>query len=78
MQRIGTKITVTVPDDLLKEIETLSSRFGMSKAEVSRRLIEVGLDVYKVYKPTGLIKLIEIVRKYKFRNVERTSLPKEE
>lgn len=78
MQRIGTKITVTVPDDLLKEIEIISSRFGMSKAEVSRRLIEVGLDVYKIYKPTGMMKLIEIVRKFKSKNVKKSSLPEEE
>jgi metal-responsive CopG/Arc/MetJ family transcriptional regulator len=73
MQKIGTKITVTVPDDVLKEIENLSTRLEMSKAEVSRRMLELGLDVYKTYKPTGIPKLAEIVRRYKKRKMETNS-----
>ncbi len=43
MQRIGTKVTVTVPDDLLYDIILISERFEMSKAEVIRLLLETGM-----------------------------------
>lgn len=70
MQRIGTKITVTVPEELLKEIEKIADRLQMTKAEVSRNLIETGLDTYKIYQKIGVVKLAEVIRKNKLKRQE--------
>lgn len=65
MQRIGTKITVTVPDKVLKEIDKVAERHQVSKAEASRMLLEIGLDAYRVYLPTGIINLAEFLKRLK-------------
>lgn len=67
MQRIGTKVTITVPEETLKDIEKIAERFQMSKAEVSRNMLELGLDTYKIYSKTGLVKIAEIVRKHRLK-----------
>ena len=65
MQKIGSKITVTVPDEILLEIEEIAERFDLSKAEVSRLLIETGLDTYKSFQLLGVAKLTEVSIKVK-------------
>jgi rRNA maturation endonuclease Nob1 len=67
MQKIGRKITVTVPDEILEEIEKISKKFDLSKAEVSRILIETGLDTFNSYHVTGVIKIADIAKKIKIK-----------
>lgn len=65
MQKIGTKITVTVPDEQLHEIERIAERLQVSKAEACRKLLGIGLDTYKIYEPMGIVKFADVVRKVK-------------
>jgi metal-responsive CopG/Arc/MetJ family transcriptional regulator len=44
MQKIGTKISLTISDDLLKEVETISKKIKRSRSAVLRQLIIVGLS----------------------------------
>lgn len=71
MQRIGTKITVTVPEDLLEEITQIAERFEMSKAQVARLLMETGLDTYKTFRLIGVVKLAEVARKNKLKRKKK-------
>lgn len=65
MQKIGRKITVTVPDEILLEIENIAERLDLSKAEVSRLLIETGLDTYNFFQLFGIVRLAEVAKKVK-------------
>lgn len=65
MQKIGRKVTVTLPEEILAEIEKIAERFDLSKAEASRFLIETGLDTYKSFQLLGVVKLAEVAKKVK-------------
>ena len=60
MQKIGTKITVTIPDEMLKDIEEIAKHHSMTKAKACRLLLKIGIDNYQIAKISGVAQLAEV------------------
>ena len=73
MQRIGTKITVTIPDEMLKDIEGIAKRYSMTKANVCRLLLEIGIDNYKVSAISGVALLADVAGNARKKLLKKTA-----
>lgn len=47
----------------IDRIDGIAERFKITRSEATRRLLEVGLDVYETYEKLGVVKLSEIVKR---------------
>jgi len=65
MQKIGKVVQITVTEEMDARIKEISEKHGVSKAQIYRNMIEVGLDLYNDLEKLGFGKLAEITNKMK-------------
>ena len=66
MQRMnGRKIEMMMTDKMLKRIEKLQKRHGMTRSEVIRRLCHYSLETYDDFESVGVPQAVELARKLK-------------
>jgi metal-responsive CopG/Arc/MetJ family transcriptional regulator len=65
MQRIGEQINVTIPEDLKEKIDQVAKRHDYSRSEATRKLLELGVEIYTEFESIGVPQLIEMINKGK-------------
>ena len=61
MQKIkGKNINLKLHQDTFAELDRIASRLNMTRTEVIRSLLGLGIDVFHKYEAVGIVKLIEI------------------
>ena len=66
MQKMeGRKIEMMMRDKMLKRIEKIQKRHGMTRSEVIRRLCHYSLETYDDFETVGVPQAIELARKLK-------------
>lgn len=62
MQKIegGKKYQILFPPDLLKDIERISKRSKLTRAQTIRMMLYMGVDMYEKFEATGIIKVMEV------------------
>ena len=73
MQKIGTKITVTIPDEILQNIEEIAKRYSMTKANVCRLLLEIGIADYNVANISKVVLLTEVAGNARKKLLKKTA-----
>lgn len=66
--KIGTLVSMTLPDEFVVELDRISGNFGISRAEAARKIIETGLDTFHIYEKIGVLKFAEIIKKSREAN----------
>lgn len=61
-QRIGPKVNVNIEEETLALIEELATAAGVTKAEMFRNCLEVGIDLGLQLKKMGAFKVAEFVK----------------
>ena len=60
-QRIeGKNLHIKFENDTIKELDRIAGRVGLKRADLVRKLLDLGIDVFRGYEKIGLVKLIEI------------------
>lgn len=67
-EKIGTPVVFTLPKETIAKLDEISKRFDISRAESARKILEVGLDTYRVYEGFGVVKLAEVVKRNRDNN----------
>lgn len=60
MQRIGKQIRITVTDLQEERVQAIAKKHNISKANVYRNTIDVGLDLYDDLERMGAVQITEI------------------
>jgi hypothetical protein len=65
MQRIpGSKKTaIILLDSQIEKLDEIGDRFGISRSEALRKIVDAGLDAYSVYEGLGVVKLAEVAKR---------------
>jgi hypothetical protein len=72
MQRIeGKPINFVITTELLEEVDRIALRFGLSRSEMLRNLIDMSCYAIRKYESVGLIKGLEIFDKLR-KTVDRS------
>jgi len=76
MQRIegSQRTSVMLLDHQLKKLDRIGERFGKSRSEVLRIILDAGLESYSIYENTGCAKLAEIIKKMREAHITRKQL----
>jgi len=61
MQKIdGRLINVMIPNVLLSEVDRIAKRQKTTRAEIIRRFLQAGVDIFSDFEKVGVVKLTEI------------------
>lgn len=59
----GPKVPVNYEREQLDRLQGIANKLGITRAEATRRTLNIGLDVFELYQSTGLVELAEIVKR---------------
>lgn len=59
----GRQVAVFLTDEQLVRLEKIAKRHKISRAEATRRMLDLGLDVYETYSSVGIPQLAEMVKR---------------
>lgn len=57
----GKPVTIKVPDSMLVEIERISKKRKMSKSEVYRMMLDLGIQLHKDMERVGVVAAVDFV-----------------
>jgi len=79
MQKIeGTKVHFIIPAELLSEIDRIAQRQGLTRSDIMRRFLDVGVEFFTDFERLGFVKVSEIFDRMKTtfaKNVGQQRLP---
>lgn len=61
MGKAEVKLNLWMPADMLEELETIATKRGLSKAEASRMLLSLGLEVHRDLSRVGVVRLADMI-----------------
>lgn len=67
-ERIGYYVGATLPKEMIAKLDEIGKRFDIPRAEVVRKILQVGLDTYGIYEGFGLVKLTEVIKRNRDNN----------
>ena len=63
MQRIGKQIALTVTEEQQEKVAKIAKRHNLKRAQVYRKMMDLGLGVYDNLEKVGVVKMGEITEK---------------
>lgn len=67
-ERIGYYVGATLQKEMIAKLDEIGKRFDIPRAEVVRKILQVGLDTYGIYEGFGLVKLTEVIKRNRDNN----------
>lgn len=68
----GKHLHIKFEEAAIQELDRISERIGLKRADVVRKLVDLGMDVFRGYERIGLVKIIEIKNRTKKAVKEET------
>jgi predicted DNA-binding protein len=66
MQKIdGRRLAVIIPNEMLKRLDRVAKRQEMTRVQVMRNMMDVGLSVYEDFESVGVVRLVEVFERTK-------------
>lgn len=69
----GRQIAVYLTDEQLRKMDRIAGRHGITRARVTRMLLDIGLDTYETYEMVGVPQLAEVVVRFREKLKEVSS-----
>lgn len=66
MQKIdGERLAIIIPNEMISKLDRVAERLDLTRSQVMRNMIDVGLCVFEDFEKIGIIRLAEILGKTK-------------
>lgn len=65
MQRIGQKVSFNIQEELLRDLDKLAELANVTRADMMRNCLEVGVDMGKGFQRVGFFKIADFVTRAK-------------
>lgn len=69
----GRPVTIYLTDEQLERLEKIAQIHQIPRAEATRRMLDLGTDVYETYSGVGIPQLAELMKRA--RNACRNEMP---
>lgn len=64
MQKIpGEKLHINFEQRQIEYVDRIAERFGLTRAESFRRILDTGIDVCQAFEKTGILKITEFAKR---------------
>ena len=66
MQKIdGPELKIKLDKEMVEELDRMGKRLGLKRNQVIRNFLDVGIYIFSGYEKVGVVKMIEIQRRFK-------------
>jgi len=66
MQKIdGHSVHLIIPNELLSEIDRIAERQGLTRSDIMRRFLDVGVEFFTDFEKIGVVKVSEVFERIK-------------